>query len=195
MVDIEIETQLFQYTTLIAQPFVVGTTLSSETLKLISDLAPIVTPSITLATALGAGLWGAIIYFRQQRELAKTRLFESRKPFLEMQLKLYSEAVQIAGKLVVSPYGSDDWNKAIFRFWELYWSELAMVEDRRVETAMEDLGEVIKAIANSNNRANNQKALEDATYILAHAIRDGIDLEWGVNAGFKKLQTASHRSP
>ena len=169
--------------------------MTPETLKLISDLAPIVAPSITLATATGAGVWGAIVYFRQQRELTKTRSFESRKPFLDMQLKLYSDALQTAGKLVVSPHGSDDWNKAIYRFWELYWSELAMVEDLKVESAMVDLGKVITAIADSNNKANSQAALEDATFTLAQAIRDGIDLEWGVNAGFKKLETASYRSP
>jgi hypothetical protein len=86
-------------------------------------------------------------------------------------------AVKIAGNLVVSPHGSDNWNKAIFRFWELYWSELAMAEDLKVESAMEDLGKVIIAIAKSNNKADHQAALEEATYALAHAIRDGIDLE------------------
>ena len=94
--------------------------MNAETVQLIVSLAPIVTPAVTLLTAIGAGIWVVLVYVRTQHDLSRTRLFESRRPFLEMQLKLYSETVQITGKLVTSPYGADEWNKAIFRFWELY---------------------------------------------------------------------------
>jgi hypothetical protein len=112
--------------------------MSPETVKLIGDLAPALSG---LATIVG-GIWIVVTYIPGQRELTVTRLFESRKPFLELLLKLYNETAQVAGKLVSSDYGSPDWNKACYRFWELYWSELCVVEDKKVEESMEAVGEV-----------------------------------------------------
>ena len=56
---------------------------------------------------------------------------------------------------------------------------------------MEALGKVIGQIAQSNDKLLHQDALEGATYNLAHALRDGIDLEWGASAGFRTLQPVS----
>jgi hypothetical protein len=158
-----------------------GTAMSPETAKLIGDLIP---ASSGLATIVG-GIWIVITYIRGQRELAVTRLLESRKPFLELLLRLYNETAQVAGKLVSSDYGSPDWNKACYRFWELYWSELCVVEDGKVEGAMKALGKVLGKIANSGNKLALRDELEGATYALAHALRDGIIREWGAHTGAK----------
>jgi len=153
--------------------------MNPETATLLKDLAPVGTLLLSSLTAIGGGVWIVVTYMRAQRELVATRVFESRKPFLELRLKLYSEAAQVAGKLVSETYGSSEWNKAIFRFWELYWSELSAVEDANVEAAMVALGKVIGKIATSGGKQPHQRELEAATYRLAHAVRDGLVAEWG----------------
>jgi|tagenome__1003787_1003787.scaffolds.fasta_scaffold20773098_2 hypothetical protein len=156
--------------------------VNPETATLLKDLAPVGTLLLSSLTAIGGGVWIVVTYMRTQGDLVATRLFESRKPFLELRLKLYSEAAQVAGKLVTESYGSSEWNKAIFRFWELYWSELSAVEDTNVESAMVGLGKVIGKIATSGAKQPHQDELETATYRLAHAVRDGLVAEWGVVA-------------
>jgi hypothetical protein len=59
--------------------------MSPETLKFITDISPFGT---ALAAVVGA-VWVALTYFRSQQDAAIARLFESRKPFLELQLRLY----------------------------------------------------------------------------------------------------------
>lgn len=152
--------------------------MNPDTATLLKDLAPDGTLLLSSLTAIGGGVWIVVTYMRAQRELVATRLFESRKPFLELRLRLYSEAAQVAGKLVTETYGSSEWIKAIFRFWELYWSELSAVEDANVEAAMVALGKVIGNIATSGAKQPHQGELEAATYRLAHAVRDGLVPEW-----------------
>lgn len=156
--------------------------MNPETATLLKDLAPVGTFLLSTLTAIGCGAWIVVTYMRSQHDLAVTRLFEMRKPFLELRLKLYNETAQVAGKLVTEGYGSNEWNKNIFRFWELYWSELSAVEDSEVESAMVGLGKVIGKIANSGAKQPHQNELEAATYRLSHAVRDGLIAEWGAVA-------------
>ncbi len=156
--------------------------MSPETLKFITDISPFGT---ALVTVIGA-VWVALTYLRNQKDAAIARLFESRKPFLELQLKLYTETAQIGGKLAVADIGKDEFEKAVYRFWELYWSELAVVEDKKVEQAMEKVGEALGKMQNGEPR----KVLEDAVLDLAHALHDGIVTEWGAHIGTRMKQIA-----
>jgi hypothetical protein len=149
--------------------------MSPETLKFITDISPFGT---VLATVAGA-VWVALTYFRSQKDAAIARLFESRRPFLDLQLKLYTETAQIAGKLAVADIGKEEFQKALYRFWELYWSELAVVEDTKVEQAMHNVGEALGKMQNGEPR----KVLEDAVLDLAHALHNGIVTEWGAHIG------------
>ncbi|MBR0797298.1 hypothetical protein JQ615_18070 [Bradyrhizobium jicamae] len=154
--------------------------MTPQTAQLLKDLAPVGTFLLSSLSAIIGAAWIAVTYMKSQHDLAATRLFESRKPFLELRLKLYNEAAQITGKLVTSSYRSSEWNAAIYRFWELYWSELSVVEDAKVEAAMAALGTVIGKIATSNGKPRNlQDELEAAVYKLSHALRDGLVAEWG----------------
>ncbi|AND92449.1 MULTISPECIES: hypothetical protein [Bradyrhizobium] len=159
--------------------------MSPETLKFITDISPFGT---ALATVIGA-VWVALTYFRSEKDAAVTRKFESRKPFLELQLKLYTETAQIAGKLAVADINKADYSDAVYRFWELYWSELAVVEDRQVERAMEQVGDALAKFQNGEPR----KVVEDAVLDLAHALRDEIVSEWGAHIGtrIKKIATSA----
>jgi hypothetical protein len=62
---------------------------------------------------------------------------------------------------------------AIKRFWSLYWGELALVEDKRVESAMVQFGRALES-----DRTNTE--LQQASLALAHACRDSLAESWGV---------------
>lgn len=68
-------------------------------------------------------------------DLSVTREFEARRPFLERQMELCFDASRAAARLAAS---EDEALReaALARFRELYWGELAVVEDRAVEAAM-----------------------------------------------------------
>jgi hypothetical protein len=161
----------------------IGEKMSPETLKFITDISPFGT---ALATIVGA-VWVALTYFRSQKDVAIARLFDSRKPFLELQLKLYTETAHIAGKLAVADIGKDEFVKAVYRFWELYWSELAVVEDKKIEQAMVKVGDALGKLEKGEPR----KVLEDAVLDLAHALRDGIVTEWGAHIGTRMKHIAA----
>ena len=53
-----------------------------------------------------------------------------------MQLKLYGETSKTVGTLVSEPLNSIKWKDARSRFDALYWSELSVVENWKVERGM-----------------------------------------------------------
>jgi hypothetical protein len=159
--------------------------VSPETIQLIRDLAPFG----TLLTTIGGAVWVVLRYIRGQRDTYAIRLFESRKPFLELQLKLYVETAQVASKLAVPSLNPEEWNKSVYRFWELYWSELAVVEDERVSNAMERVGEALGEL--QKGAPNARQLLEACVLDLAHALRDGMQREWGAHIGPRMKQIIS----
>jgi hypothetical protein len=95
---------------------------------------------LPVLTVVVGALWGLYTFIDHQKEVAReadrqqsqqaaTRLLEAQKPFLEKQLALYFEAAQVVGKLVTLKPGDTEWGNNENRFWQLYWSELSMVED------------------------------------------------------------------
>jgi hypothetical protein len=106
--------------------------------------------------------------------LAASRKIEATKPFLERQLKLYTEAAQTAATLSTTA-DTRERAKATRRFWELYWGELALVENREVEGAMKALGDALSANASASD-------LQQLSLRLAHACRRSLDASWGIHA-------------
>jgi hypothetical protein len=88
---------------------------------------------------------------QESQRLVETRRIEATKPFLERQLALYAEATKIASQ-VATQGNSESGKKALARFWELYWGELALVENRSVEAAMKRMGDALRA-KDLNSRA------------------------------------------
>ena len=123
-----------------------------------------------------------------QRKQAETRRIEATRPYLERQLKLCTEATQVASRIATAKYGtsigaSDDSASAnkrdasvtedpVSRFWELYWGELALVEDERVERAMKKYGDALLENA-------SPEKLQGLSLSLAHACRDSLAKSWG----------------
>lgn len=119
-------------------------------------------------------IWGIYQYADTNAKLGDTRRVEAMKPYLERQLKLYTEATQVASQIATS----DDEGavaKATTRFWELYWGELALVEDVGVEGAMKSFGDAILA-------SKDKAMLKKSSLSLAHACRDSLSKSWGVTA-------------
>jgi hypothetical protein len=103
----------------------------------------------------------------------------NRRPFLEKQLELGFQAAETAARLATET-DSAQWEKAQAAFWRLYWGPLSIVEDRTVEGAMYDLGQLVPM---PGAKALNlpMRALEGPSYKLAHAVRDLVLASWKVS--------------
>jgi hypothetical protein len=147
-----------------------------------------------VVVTLGGFLWGIWTYVdtskqqlaREQKESAReiearriedarqaqTRRIEATKPYLERQLTLYTQASQVTSTLAIS---DDEQEKAKMRkrFWQLYWGELALVEDKAVERAMVAYGQCLTTGCDSNE-------LRRKSLALAHACRDSLAVSWDV---------------
>jgi hypothetical protein len=127
---------------------------------------------VSAFVAVGSLLWGVTSFLITSRIQAETRQLEARKPFLERQLTLYTKATQNAAILATS--SDPDANEAARQiFWELYWGELSMVENRGVESAMVAFGKCL-------NKGCSQPELQPLALNLAHACRDSLAESWGV---------------
>jgi hypothetical protein len=123
--------------------------------------------------ALGGFLWGMFTYFDAREREAETRRIEATKSFLERQLQLYTEATQIAATLATVTTDSIE-DKTIQRFWQLYWGELALVENADVEKAMVKFGQGLQ-------NGYNKPQLQQLSLALAHACRESLAISWGIN--------------
>jgi hypothetical protein len=126
--------------------------------------------------------WGVWQYFRSEREKreqrrsererdAHHRRIEATQPFLERQLSFYLEATRVAAIIAVSRE-ENAVCLATHRFKELFWGELAMVEDERVEIAM-------LAFKSALDDGLPAIELEQMSLGLAHACRDSLARSWG----------------
>jgi hypothetical protein len=100
---------------------------------------------------------------------AESRRIEATRPFLEMQLKLYTEAALIASRIA---HTSDE--GTVGRFWELYYGELALVENNDVAKAMVDFGNALKT--------GKRTGLENLSLALTRSMRKSLAKSWGTDA-------------
>ena len=149
---------------------------------------------LAVAGAISSFLWGVYQWREKSAQdlalrsveaerLAETRRIEATKPFLDRQLALYSEATRVASQ-VATLGKTDAGKKARTRFWELYWGELALVENRTVEAAMKQMGDALSAGASEHE-------LQLASLAVAKACRESLDRSWGINAWAKPDEAAS----
>jgi hypothetical protein len=127
---------------------------------------------LTLVGAVVAFIWGGYQFLSNQRSQAETRRIEATRPLLDRQLKLYTEATQAAATISTSS-SKEEVASAKQRFWSLYWGELALVEDKRVEAAMVQLGRGIE-------QGKVGSEIQTLSLNLAHACRDSLAESWGV---------------
>jgi hypothetical protein len=137
-----------------------------------------------LVGGLGSFIWG-IYQWRAKSELklaqdkaesdriATTRKLEATRPFLERQLKLYPEALQVAAVLATSTDATE--RSIAVALLAAYWGELALVENQEVEAAMVAFGVALKEQA-------SLQELESLCLQLARACRLSLDRSWGIDA-------------
>ncbi len=126
-----------------------------------------------LAVTVGIiiGLW--------QYEATTERQFKEK--FWEQQLNLYLEASKAAATLATIPKIEEDpikkleRDKAQTRFWQLYYGELALIEDKDVEQAMIEFGNCLRQyeIDNCDPHELRGKSLK-----LASMCRQSIGKSW-----------------
>jgi hypothetical protein len=105
-----------------------------------------------------------------------TQQLEVSKPFLELRLKLYTEAAKVAAVLAnEKSHAPDEIDAAKKRFRDLYVVELSMVEGREVEKQMKALAAKIAPELMELTPA------QGAAYDLAHALRDSFASDWRVS--------------
>ncbi|HXO71644.1 MAG TPA: hypothetical protein VN838_22015 [Bradyrhizobium sp.] len=143
---------------------------------------------LPILTVIIGGVWGLYTYIEAQKaaqqqaqieqdKLARAREREAQQPFLKMQLDLYSETAQVIGKLVTLDPSKEEWKSAELRYWALFWSELSLVEHEVVKQAMQKYAGALKGYKKAPND-QSRSFLEDNTYILARALREGISSSW-----------------
>jgi hypothetical protein len=147
-----------------------------------------------LVTIVG-GLFVAYRYITDQRHARDqeskqanqeniARLIEARKPFAAIQLQLFIEAGKIAGQLAAFDKSTlnwmenDAWKSDYARFYQLFWTELSIVEDEGIKVAMQDFSRQLKKVVSHPTDLGEQKQLNNVAYRLALAIRGGIEKMW-----------------
>ena len=137
---------------------------------------------VSIAIAALAFAWGVWQYFRSERAKqvqlkaererdAHRRRIEATRPFLERQLQFYLEATKVASIIAVSKE-EHAVCAATHRFKELFWGELALVEDEGVEIAMLNFKSAL-------DRDLPAEELEQMSLALAHACRESLAKSWG----------------
>jgi hypothetical protein len=124
--------------------------------------------------ALAGGMWG---HWLEQRQANK-------RPFLEKQLALCFEAVEMESRLAAAR-DPKEWEDARLTFWRLFWGPLSMVEDQRVKEAMEAFGNILTTIPIPRRGEISASELprhdlEQTSYRLAHAARDLVISSWRI---------------
>jgi hypothetical protein len=168
------------------------------------DWSDLVETNLPVIIAAATGIWALLQFLEHRKEIARqdrveaekdsrTRQIESRKPFLELQLKLYVETAQISGKLASLDVTSKEWKEAAIRFWALYWSELCMVESQKVEDAMVKLGDAVQACQDSGDN-ELRVDVKNHSIDLAHILRKEIETAWTSDPA-RAAQAASAGTP
>lgn len=106
----------------------------------------------------------AVVKYSQDRRV------EANRPFLDRQLALYTDVTRAAATLATS---SDQAliDAAQARFMELFWGELALVEDPGVEHAM--IAFRAKLVSDAG-----EESLSVLSVRLAHACRESLARSW-----------------
>ena len=136
-------------------------------------------PVITIAgSAIGATVTFVANEVTQWKSQADAALLKAQEPFLTKQLELYEDTLKTVGRLVTTPIDHDGaFADAHLRFWQLYWSELSMVESQEVEGAMIRFRNQLNVYVAARD---NKTLLEICSYELAHAVRRSIEAKWQV---------------
>lgn len=108
------------------------------------------------------GFWFSVKKFKQEQ--MANRLME----FNQKQFSLYMEVSHIAAILATEDNSSHDYKEAEKEFWRLYFGSLCIVEHRKVEATMVQLGAALQSNASKDQ-------LQKLSLTLAASCRKEVD--------------------
>jgi hypothetical protein len=145
---------------------------------------------VIAALGFGWGIgWGIYQFTAQQalsqREQNEAKEKEFKKTLWERQLGLYLETSQAAATLArfnenAGKEIQPERTKALIRFWQLYYGEMAVVADDNVRRAMTQFGRCLREYDQKNC---DQDALKQAALALAQECRNSVAKSWNEPLG------------
>lgn len=141
-------------------------------------------PLLTTLVAVAGFLFGVYQFKAQQEERLRTERLannrEFKKALWEKQLTYYLEAAQAASTLASFNENDEkdiqpERTKARIRFWQLYYGELAVIEDSNVSNAMVRYG---RCLRDYDLRKCNQSDLKQYARVLAQECRNAVARSW-----------------
>jgi hypothetical protein len=151
---------------------------------LLARWIPIGAAMLPIMTAILGGLFTVVRYIDQraltERSAQIARLLEAQKPFLDRQTALFFETAKVVGALMtLDPTNSANtqWSENETRYWALYYSELAMVENCAVDSAMAAFGSELKQFRTTRDDVSKERLGRRAVSV-AHALRTGMAESW-----------------
>jgi hypothetical protein len=129
--------------------------------------------------AVGSLVWGVTSFLITSRIQGEARQLEARRPFLDRQLKLYTDATLNASILATSTDAAER-TKATQRFFQLYWGNLAMVENGGLDAKDGGVESAMVAFGACLNQDCPQGQLQQLSLKLAHTCRDSLAESWGI---------------
>lgn len=128
---------------------------------------------VTALVAIGGFFWGVA-------SALQARAIEARHPFLDLQLKLYQEAIETTAILATSADAAE-LQKAETRFWQLYYGELAMVENGGIRNKNGGVeGAMVRFGRELSMHSKDRSLLQQLSLELAHVCRDSLAESWNV---------------
>jgi hypothetical protein len=72
--------------------------------------------------------------------------------------------------------------QAITAFWQLYYGELALVENPEVESAMVAIGKILTSSPDGKHYIEERENIQNLSLELVEACRRSLDSSWGIHA-------------
>ena len=123
--------------------------------------------AIALVIAAVFGFW----------QYSDTKTKEFHKPLWETQINTYTDVANLVSRLTNNA-GSTTWEKDKNKFYEYYWGEMVLLEDKDVEAAMVNFGKHLYDYENNPNPEQNEiqmLILSQYAHKLTYALRDSIN--------------------
>lgn len=138
--------------------------------KAISVVAVLIGILVTYVQYSGTASLQRTQMLENERNEIRAASRESLKPFNEKRILLYTEASNVVSKLANLSEGKER-QDARKRFFELYWGELALVEDKEVESAMVYFA---RALEEYERNPTTLSELQRQSLNVAHAFRESL---------------------
>lgn len=112
-------------------------------------------------------------------QFLQVQAIQAAKPYLEKKLEWCAEAVETTARISSTPEPDQ---KALLRFWQMYWGVMGLIENQAVTAAMVDFGGLLREGGSQEGGAKDPggpvEGLQGASLRLAHACRDELSREW-----------------